>query len=204
MNPTLIEMTVWGLNLELRLFGLIILVLSLTILYPPYIWSMIKGEQTPPRSTWFLWLALDFVAFGSRMAEGNLDTLLLAYTIGTFFVALFTIKYGTKGWTKLETISTISVALSIIIWLVVGDFVATVCAMNGITIAMLPMLKRVFRGAYENLTTWSVAIVTSSLNLADGQILTSVWMIIIQLLVLLPVLYYYKYLPWKHRHANAL
>lgn len=204
MNPTLIETAIWGLNLEIRLLGLVILILSLTAIYPPYIWSMVKGEQTPPRSTWFLWLALDFVALGSRMAAGNLDTLLLAYTIGTFFVALFTVKYGTKGWTTLETISTISVALSIIIWLVIGSSVATACAMSGITIAMLPMLKRVFQGAYENLMTWSIAIVTSTLNLADGQILTSVWMIIIQLSVLLPVLYYYKYLPWKHRHANTL
>lgn len=203
MNPTVIDLVVWGLNLEIRLLGLLILVLSLTLIYPPYIWSMVKGEQTPPRSTWFLWLALDFVAIGSRIASGNLDALLLAYTIGTFFVALFTIKYGTKEWTKLETISTISVALSIVIWFAVSDSVATICAMAGITIAMLPMLKRVFQGAYENLITWSIAIITSILNLADGQILTSIWMIIIQLAVLLPVLYYYKYLPWKQRTVNA-
>lgn len=198
-NPTLIEITISGLALEMRLFGLLALILALVAVYPPYIISMVKGEQTPPRSTWFLWLALDFVAIGSRLAEGNLDALLLAYTIGTLFVALFTIKYGAKGWTKLETICTVVVAGALITWLVDGRSVATICAMGGITIAMLPMLKRVLQGAYENLITWSVAIVTSSLNLADGQLLTGIWMIILQLSVLLPVLYHWKWLPRKNR-----
>ena len=97
LNPTLIKFVVWGLNLEMRLFGLLALILTLVAIYPPYIISMVRGEQTPPRSTWFLWLALDFVALGSRLAEGNLDALLFAYASGTFFVALFTIKYGAKG-----------------------------------------------------------------------------------------------------------
>lgn len=201
-NPTLIEMTVWGLALEMRLFGLLALILSLVAIYPPYIISMVKGEQTPPRSTWFLWLALDFVAIGSRLAEGNLDALLLAYTIGTFFVALFTVKYGAKRWTKLETICTIVVAGALIIWFIGGRSVATICAMGGITIAMLPLLRRVLQGAYENLITWSVAIVTSSLNLADGQLLTGIWMIILQLSVLLPVLYYWKWLPRKKQYSK--
>lgn len=198
-NPVIINTVFWGLILKIKLFGLLSLITALVALYPPYILSMVRGEQTPPRSTWFLWLILDAIAFGSRLANGNFDALLFAYTTGTVFVAAFTIPYGKKEWTNFETACAIIVFLAIIVWAAGGRSVATVCALAGITVAMLPLLIRVLRGKYENLFTWCVAPVTGFLNLLDGQIITSCWIITIQLCVLLPLLYYWKWLPRKQR-----
>ncbi len=159
---------------------------------------MTRGKQAPPRSTWFLWVVLDIVAFSAQLSRGIFDAMLLAYIVGTLIVAIFTVKYGIRGWTRIETICTFVVTLSIVIWTISGPFVAMICSMAGFAVAMYPLLKRVWRGEYEDLLAWCIVIVSSILNMIDGQIFTSSCFIILQLSVVLPVFYYWKYLPRKN------
>ena len=195
-NPVVVETVLWGFPLELRMFGLFALLVGCCI-YPLYIKAMVQGKQSPPRSSWWLWFALDVVAFGSRIKSGNFDALLFIYTIGSFLIACFTIPYGQKGWTKLETICTAFVLAAIAVWIMFGATVATVCSLVGITVAMFPLLARVLRGEYEDLLAWCIALASSFMNLADGQLLVSIWFIILQLTVVLSITYYWKYLPRK-------
>lgn len=197
-DPVVVQIVLWGLPLELRLFGLFALLVG-ACAYPPYIKAMVQRKQSPPRSTWWLWFALDAVAFSSKLSSGNFDAMLFIYTIGTFFVACFTIPYGEKGWKKIETFCVICVLAAIVVWIVFGAAVATVCSLIGITVAMYPLLIRVLRGEYEDILSWCIVLASSLMNLADGQLLVSIWIIILQLTVLCSVTYYWKYLPRKQR-----
>ncbi len=195
-NPVVFEKVFCGFNFELHLFGLFTLFAALAM-YPTYILAMTRGKQTPPRSTWFLWVVLDVVAFSAQLGRGIFDVLLLAYIIGTLIVALFTSKYGTRGGTRFETICTCVVVLTIGIWAIAGPLAAIVCAMIGFAVAEFPLLRRVWRGEYEDLRAWCIVVVSSILNMIDGQVLTSSCFIVFQLAVILPVFYYWKYLPRK-------
>ncbi len=197
-NPVVFGAVLWGFNFEFRLFGLLTLLVTLAT-YPIYILAMTRGKSTPPRSTWFLWFVLDVVAFSAQLGRGIFDAMLLAYIAGTALVAIFTIKYGTRGWTRTETFCTVIVVVSIVVWAITGPLVAMICSMAGFAVAMYPLLKRVWRGEYEELLAWCIVIVSTSLNWLDGQILVSSFFIILQLLVVLPVFYYWQYLPRKKR-----
>jgi hypothetical protein len=189
-NLVLIDIVLWGLPFHFKLFGLLSFIAG-ALIYPIYISAMVKLSVRPSRSTWFLWLGLDMVAFGSRLNSGIFDAMLFVYVLGTAVTAGYTIKYGKSGWTKDETFSCVFVVLSVLVWFFISDTVATVCAMSGISVAMWPLLKNVFRGEFESLLAWSIGALSSSMNLLDGQILTSVWTLTLQMSVIIAVLYHW-------------
>ena len=190
-NPLLFDVVVFDLDLQLRLFGLLAFVFACAT-YPVYIRDMISGVLTPPRSTWFMWFALDVVALGSRINEGVLDTLLLAFTLGTFVVALFTIRYGKKGWSNTESYCVVIVSLAIIVWFFSVPLYATICSLFGMSVATYPMFKRVIKGERESLLAWLLVLIATIMNLLDGQILTSLWIIVIVLSIIIPVFHHHK------------
>jgi len=196
-NPVVLLTNVWGLSLEFRLFGaLAFLVLMPT--FPYYIKTMIRDpKHAPPKSTWFLCFALDSILFASRLNSGILDAMLLAYVVGSFFIFVFTIKYGKKGWTIIETLCCVFVGVSIIVWIVADPFWATIASLVGVTVAFYPLASGVFKGEYENILVWIACIVSCFFNLLDGQVLVSLWMMGMQVAIVAPVLYYHKYLPKK-------
>lgn len=189
MNPLIVSSTIFGHTFEIHLFGLLSAIVSSTI-YPIYIASMVSGKETPPRSTWFMWLVLDVIAFMSRWDGGIFDTQLVAYITGTSFTFLFTLKYGKKGWSKDETYCSLFVVGSIIVW-TISPSLATVCAISGLTVATWPLFKVLLKGGYSNRTTWSLATVGSLFNIADGQLLTGIWFSGIQIALLTSVVYHW-------------
>lgn len=195
-NPVVFGTVLWGFNFEFRLFGLLTLLVTLAT-YPIYILAMTRGKSTPPRSTWFLWFVLDTVAFSAQMGRGIFDAMLLAYIVGTAVVAIFTIKYGTRGWRRTETFCAVIVAVSIVVWAITGPLVAMICSMAGFAVAMYPLLKRVWTGKYESLPAWCTVVLSTGLNWLDGQIFVSSFFLVLQFLVILPVFYYWQYLPRK-------
>jgi len=198
VNPVVIDIVLWEFPITVRLFGLMAFTAS-AVVHPLYIISMIRGEQTPPRSTWFLYLALNVVVFSSKLSDGVFDAMMFEYTIGTLVVALFTLKYGKKDWSILDTICTTIVIGSIFVYLTVDPFWATICSMFGITVATLPILDRViFKKEYEDLRAWSSALIGSTLNAFDGQLLISVWFMALQGTVAGSIWYHHKLRPKKN------
>lgn len=194
MNPTIIQTTLWNFNLELRLLGLIALIMSSAI-YPPYIKSMLQGKITPPRSTWFLWLVLDAIILISQIAKKNLDAMMVAYLGGTLVVAILTIWYGKKGWTRTETVCTIIVSAALGMWMILGPSVATISALIGTTVGLVPILENAWKGAYEDRLVWTLAFVASIISAFDGQFLTGLWFATLQLSVLAIVVYHWGW--WR-------
>ena len=193
-NPILFQMVVLDRNLELHLFGLLCVLFS-SFIYPLYILSMVRGEQCPPRSTWFLWLLLDVVAFVTRWQAGIFDVQLVIYTIGTLVVAFYTLWYGKNVWEKVDTFSAVAVAVAITAWGIIGPAASTVCALGGLTIAAWPLLQDVYSGKYASRAPWLFAIIGSVFNWLDGQILTGAWFTVLQVLILIPIVYHWG---WTH------
>ncbi len=181
-NPVLLQTLAWGLQLEIRLFGLFAALVA-SVVYPIYIMSMVRGEQRPPPSAWFLGVALDGVAFGSRWMSGNFDALLAIYAIGTLVTALFTLKYGKEHWESVDSYCTAIVIGALGAWWIIGPSAATICAMGGMTVACWPLLKNVWDGAYESRPAWGIAPLGSIFNVLDGQYLTGIWFAALQLLI---------------------
>ncbi len=195
-NQVILEEIFFGYTFKLRLLGLFIVFLT-SIIYPVYIRAMVRGDQKPSRSTWFLWGVLDLVTFGAQLTRGIFDPMLFAYSIGTFAVSFFTIKYGTSGWTRAETICSLAVGAIIAIWALTGPFWAMVSGVAGFGIASYPLLAKVWRGGYEDITAWVLVLVSSVFNLLDGQYFVSICFMVLQLSILAPILYYWKCLPNK-------
>lgn len=161
---------------------------------------MVKGYQVPPRSSWILYLALDTTILFSQLKENKFDPMMFEYLVGTLAVVLFTIKYGKKGWSKLETFCTVVVVISIIAFISFSSTVATIFSMIGITVATLPILKNVaIEKKPEDLRAWSSALMGSSLNTLDGQILTGLWFMILHSSVTISIIYNKLVYNKKHK-----
>ncbi len=196
-NPVVFDFVFWGLKCKLHLFASLAMFSALAM-YPFYIVAVMRGMR-PPLSTWVLWSVLDIIAFGSRLNNGTFDAQLFAFMFGTTVTSLFILKYGKNGWTITETACVSVVIVAITAWAVSGPFIATICSMIGLTVAMVPLLIRVLQGEYEDLYTWCISLGSSVFNLLDGKILTSIWFMICQATVVIVVVYHLKYPSIKSR-----
>jgi hypothetical protein len=196
-NPLVVDTIIWGFELKIHFLGFIAACIA-SLVHATFIYAMVTDDKvSPPRSSWFLWLLLDAIAFGSKLDDGMFDAMLLEYTVGTAAVALCTLRYGVHAWTHLETWCTIFVVASILVWTMASDPVlATISSMSGITVAALPIMRRVLNGEYEPLLAWCLGFIGSFVNTLDGQIMTSIWFMVIQGLVIAPVIYHYH---WKEK-----
>lgn len=196
------------------MFGILTMIAAGS-LYPLYARSMLVGKMvtidgknvlkksTPPRSTWFLWLVIDIVAFGGELGRGKLDPLLFTYILGTAYIAYLTIQHGEKKWTVIETICTGTVAAAILLGFLVGPLWATVCALTAMLVSLLPLLGGVLRGGYEDRVAWRMGLLSSALNLLDGQILVSICVASLQSVVLLAISYHWGFLKrWRFKPTN--
>lgn len=89
----------------------------------PYVRSILKGDTKPQRMTWLIWTVLVFIAFFSQLAEGATWSLLLTAgdAITIIIVFLFSIKYGVGGFRKIDILSLIGAAISLILWYITHE-----------------------------------------------------------------------------------
>lgn len=188
-NPVVIDMALWGHPTEITLFGLLSFAFS-AVTHPRYIVTMVKSKvPPPPRSSWFLYIAMDIVILGSQLSRQVFDPMMIEYTLGTLVVALFSLKYGRSGWSKFETNCSIFVAVSIFLYFSFGPLVATICSLAGITVASFPILKKVMiEQKKEDLLAWSFAVTGSTFSLLDGKLLTGIWFVSLQGIILLSII----------------
>jgi hypothetical protein len=86
----------------------------------PYVIDMLRGRARPERATWFIWLVLALIAFGSQLAQGATNSLWLTGfdTVGVLVVFSLSTKYGVGGFTKRDSIALIAAAIGLLLWYV--------------------------------------------------------------------------------------
>ncbi len=82
------------------------------------VYAIVRGGYRPQRMTRFIYLLLTFIFIGSLYAQGSTDALFLATMqgIGTIIIFILSFKYGIGGTSKLDFITLIGFAISLIAW----------------------------------------------------------------------------------------
>lgn len=125
----------------------------------PYLWDVIKKKTKPHTYTWLIWCLTQGTAVaGMWYGGGGLGA--LALTIGTVFVAivfLFSLRYGTKNITRLDTIILISAIAAIFVWWQLDNpLLAIVMASTIDVIGFVPTWRKSITEPWaESLWSWT-------------------------------------------------
>jgi hypothetical protein len=148
--------------------GLIAGLLSI-LCFVPYIISILQGKTKPNRATWWIWVVLSTVISISYYQSGATNTIWLPVFggIGQLIIALLSLKYGVGGWTSFDRFCLIGVGISLVLWRQFDSpLIALLCNLFIDCLGALPTLKKsYYEPETENLTTWSLYLTGSTVNL---------------------------------------
>lgn len=143
----------------------------------PYVRSILRGITRPSRIATSIWTASNAITVASVYATGARAALVLplAFTIANLTVALLSIKYGVREFTKNDLVNGLLAFCGLIAWVVLGPR-ATVAAMAiaQITgaIAVLGKLRK--HPGTEDRAAWAIAAIASALSIgaivAEGNV----------------------------------
>ena len=120
--------------------------------------------------TWILWGCLDAVAAASIISQRGNSFLVLMYVAGCVITSIFIWRFGEKGkWTWLETTTLAFVFVSLVVWCVSGDKMATIASTVGVVIAGIPQFIDAYRKPRAiPLAIYTGYVVANCLGIAAG------------------------------------
>ncbi len=120
----------------------------------PYLWDILKGRVRPHPYTWMVWSLVSGIVFFGQVAKGaGIGALPTAASeIFTVIIFLFSIRYGFKGITKIDTAFLVLALVGIGLWVATDDPTGSVIIAVSIDlIAFVPTLRKTWR--YPNTET---------------------------------------------------
>jgi hypothetical protein len=185
----------FGHSLMISLTGYgIAVVVSSTVLYVLYLWRLSARALPPPISTWTLWLLLDIAATYAEFSKGVFNIQLVMYTIGTAVVCVALLPRLNKAWDAWwDSITALFVLASIAaLLLTTNPLHGLIVSLTGMSVATLPLLRAVAKGADEPVDAWVVCAIGSIFTYLDGHVLSSIWLGSTQLLIIGCILHYQR------------
>jgi hypothetical protein len=144
--------------------------------YIPYIISILKKKTIPSRATWITWTILSTVISFIHYFSGDLQTIWLPVCggIGQGIVALLSLKYGKKGWSKFDLSCLFFVGIGLTLWWRFNSpFPALVLNILVDLFGALPTIKKTYsEPETEDLLTWVLYFTGSSFNLLAVETLS--------------------------------
>jgi hypothetical protein len=135
-----------------------------------YIRDAVTGQSRPNKATWIIWTVLALVITASYYTVGARDTIWasVGFTIGQASVALVSLKYGTKGWSRFDKICLAGAAGGLAAWGLTGSaMLALILAMAVDFLGAMPTIKKLLEDpASESRTAWIVFSLGNLLNVA--------------------------------------
>lgn len=151
-----------------ELLGLIAVVLTI-IGHFPYIVDTLKKKTTPHLFTWIIWAIVAILAFLGQWQKGGGAG---SWTTGvtgliTIFIAILSLKNGTKDITFSDKIFFIAALLSIIPWYLTKDpTISIICLTLIDTLAFAPTIRKTIKNPNsETLFTYALNILRHGLSL---------------------------------------
>ena len=135
----------------------------------PYLYSIIRGETKPSRTTWFIWLTVSIILFLTYYLSGARETLWqpgIAVLFNLIF-AILSLKYGVGGTNKLDIFCFVGAIISLIFWAftknsVVGMTIIVIVAIIG----SIPTILKAYKiPESENKTAWLLWSLAAIVNL---------------------------------------
>lgn len=140
------------------------------LVYFPTTYQVLRGKMKLNLATFLLWGALDAIAAGSIFAKGGNWTLPAAYVVGVLVVIIAMLKARTFDWGRLETITSVMVGISILVWMFVGPVMATIVSSCSMAIATVPQVWDTWRKPQEcTLWMWFVFLVINVMSTMAGK-----------------------------------
>lgn len=128
------------------------------VFFYPYLKDIFKLQTRPHAYTWFIWIITQGTAVaGIYYGGGGIGSLgLISGTIFIFVVFLFSLKYGTRNITKIDTAILVTALLAIFIWWKLDSPRAAVLMVSGIdVIGYIPSYRKAFFEPWsETVITW--------------------------------------------------
>jgi hypothetical protein len=150
------------------LFGIAAGVLSIWA-YPIYIADILRGNTKPSRITWWVLTLSNSMIAISYFASGARDTIWIpvSYSVGFFVIALFSVKYGEGGWSRLDIFSVSGVVASALLWYVFNSpEIALLAVVLVEFFGLVPTIAKTYRQpSSESRLAWTIATVASLLNI---------------------------------------
>jgi len=114
----------------------------------PYLIDVIKQKVKPHPYTWFVWTIVSCIVFFGQLAKGAgvgaIPT--AAAEIFTVIIFLFSLRYGFKHVTRMDTIFLIIALLGIIPWIITKDpTVSVIIAVSIDFIGFMPTLRKTWQ-----------------------------------------------------------
>ncbi len=111
----------------------------------PYLWDILKGRVQPHPYTWLVWTIVSGIIFFGQVAKGaGIGALPTAASqIFTLIIFLFSLRYGFREISKIDTAFLAAALAGIGLWIATKD--ATVSVVIAVTIdliAFVPTLRK--------------------------------------------------------------
>ncbi|MEK7579034.1 MAG: hypothetical protein AAB460_00670 [Patescibacteria group bacterium] len=143
---------------------------ALTIIeYVYYGWTIVKGETKPSRATWFIWAALTILIAFSYDAAGGEETVWVPYAaaIGTFLIAILSVRYGVGGWQPIDKVAIVIAFLCLPLWFLAGPAWVLLVTLVVDVAGIVPTLYKTYQHpTQESGIAWGMNLVGSFLNIA--------------------------------------
>ncbi len=111
------------MNQELRLALAYLSSLLMTVGTIPYVLDIFRGKTSPQRASWGIWSTLAVISFFSQLSAGAAESLWFigAQVVGVGLVFILSFKFGTGGFSKLDSTCLGGAALGLVLWFFTGD-----------------------------------------------------------------------------------
>ncbi len=91
------------------------------IAFVPYIIAILRKETQPSKMSWLIWAILDTITFAGMYIKGVVNGQIVGAILGSWIVVALAMKYGTKGWTRLDMFCLFGAFMSLVLWKIFGD-----------------------------------------------------------------------------------
>lgn len=135
------------------------------------LWKQIRsGKAKQNLLTWVLWGTLDAVVAATIVVQDGSWLLPIVYTFGSGVTVLIIKRHGDKAsWTWFETLVASLVIVSVVVWYLTTDAIATVASTCAMLIAGIPQLKDAWQKPREMpLAAYTMYAVANILCAAGG------------------------------------
>ena len=156
------------LQLDTAFIGAVAGIVAL-IAYIPYFVAILRRQTKPNRATWWIWAIVDGLALESYQAVGATNTLWVpaVFFFGSLVVALMSLRYGEKGWHKLDKWCLGLASVSIVVRFVFKEpFFALCLNLFILMLGALPTIRKSWTDpAGEDKLAWTLFLVCCIINM---------------------------------------
>jgi hypothetical protein len=112
----------------------------------------------PSKASWIIWVGIDTITIAGMFAKDAVNGQILGAVIGGWMIIVLTIKYGARGWTKLDRYCLGGAFFGIMLWQISGEANFGIVVSNLVMfLGSIPTFKSAWRDpCHENKIAWTI------------------------------------------------